>query len=142
MSWVGVGVAAASTIAKTTGDAAKERSSKQLAAKTQEFSPWTNLKAQPVAYANPAGNIGSGVATAFGVHQGMSAMNGAAPAAADAAATPGNSFLQSQNASLGNPQFGVGMPGQAGTTNPWAGSILQDPYQQQLAYGANTTPGS
>jgi hypothetical protein len=142
MSWVGVGVAAATTIAKTTGDAAKERSSKQLAAKTQEFSPWTKLQAQPVQYANPAGSLASGAATAFGVHQGLSAMNGAAPAAAgaDAAATPGASFAAQQNASLGNPQFGIGVPGQ--TQNPWAGALLQDPYNPQYQYGANTTVGS
>lgn len=57
--------------AKMFGDIGKEKRSKQLAAETQRYSPWTGMKAGAVEYADPisTGMQGAGTALAQGQAQ-------------------------------------------------------------------------
>ena len=145
MSWVGVGVAGVTTAAKMVGDAQREKSQKMLAAKTAEFSPWTGMKPQQVNYANPAGDLGSGVATAFGVHQGLSGAGASGMNATGAAQTAAlNNAAGSTNA-VGNLTNGASL----GANNmQWTGldavnpTLSQNPmaqWQQIMNPNAGTT---
>jgi hypothetical protein len=62
------------TVCRPTKRAQKDR---QLAAKTQELSPWTGLKAGPVNDPSAIGTIGSGLMQGLAMQQGMNAQNDA-----------------------------------------------------------------
>lgn len=140
MSWIGVAVGGGTTAANMFGQAQREKAQKKIAAETARWSPWTGMKPEEIQYANPAGALGSGVATAFGVHQGLANAKGAAPgvssspsmAAPETPLSPGFSFGQQQNAALGG-KFGLGLNGPLSPEEQWA---------QMYSPMAGTTPGS
>ena len=55
----GAGAIAGGVKAKLAGDQANRE--RKLAAETQRYSPWTDLKAEPVQEANPVGDVVQGV---------------------------------------------------------------------------------
>lgn len=68
MPWPAIAMLAL-TGAKMVSDADKAERDRKLAAKTQLYSPWTNLKANEVEEADPAGTAAQGLAGYMGYEQ-------------------------------------------------------------------------
>lgn len=71
MSWVAVGMAAAGVVKSEFIDRPKEKKQRELAAKTQELSPWTGLKAGNIQEADPFGSAVQGGLTGLSINRQM-----------------------------------------------------------------------
>jgi hypothetical protein len=98
----------------------KEQRQRKLAAETQRYSPWTNLRANQVEEANPAGDLAQTGASILGYQQ------------AQEAADLRKQLTQAQIAALGRGTLqSTSSPMLAQQRNPWSnvyGSPLGTPY--------------
>lgn len=138
MSWIAVGIAGATTAANMIGQAQREKSQKQLAGKTAEFSPWTGMKPAPIQYANPGGALASGAAMGVGLHQGMAKSPGAPDGVPqiDGASDEVPQLNGAQQAMVID-NSGAALPGQPAT---WAGQDMNDPWQKLQMQQMNQNP--
>ncbi len=96
-------------------DKPREQKQRNVAATTQQWSPWTGMQAGPIKEHDTLGSAMQGAVTGYSLGQNMGAAKGAAPAAANAAGG-GSAY-----------NLGVQMPpGYTNTMNPQLGAA--NPY--------------
>lgn len=96
------------TLKSAAVDEPKAERQRKLAAATEQYSPWTGLKAQPVEEANPVGNMLQYGTAAASLKQGMAnqdAQNGLTKAMTDyyKGGTPGPAMAPMNGYSMGMP---------------------------------------